>query len=185
MAAGLPCAPKPERGSEGLVKKRRTLSWNVAISTGENVRRSLPRVAREFFESGRTAAAPAATPVQLHAFRLAAKRFRYSLELFLVLYGPRLTERVEQVRRIQSMLGDRQDCVVLAERLRKSVRKGGLVDEILQKLDAEGKALEEKFRHYWHGTFDAPGVEAAWRRYLSRRLAAPRRTLHDIPFPTT
>ena len=156
------------------MKKSRTLTWNVAISTGENARRALPRVAREFFELGRVAAAPEASPAQLHAFRLAATRFRYSLELFLVLYGPRLAERVEQVRRIQSMLGDRQDCVVLAERLKKASHGDGAADEILRKLNAEGDALEEKFRRYWNGTFDAPGVEAAWGRYLARRPPAPR-----------
>jgi hypothetical protein len=88
---------------------------------------------------------------------------------------------VEQVRRIQSLLGDRQDCVVLDERLRRKGAPTAALDDTLQKLSAEGGALEEKFRRYWQGTFDAPGVEAAWGRYLSRRPPAPRRALQGIP----
>jgi hypothetical protein len=71
---------------------------------------------------GASAAEADAAPAQLHAFRLSAKRFRYTLELFEPMYGPMLAERVEQVRKIQSVLGERQDCVVLDERLRKRGR---------------------------------------------------------------
>lgn len=165
------------------MKKSRTLVWDPAVSAGENARRALPRLAREFFTLGRAAAGPGAPPAQLHAFRLASKRFRYSLELFLPLYGPHLAECVEQVRRIQSLLGDRQDCVVLSERLRRKGASTAALDDTLQKLSAEGGALEEKFRRYWQGIFDAPGVEAAWGRYLSRRPPAPRRALQGIPLP--
>ena len=162
------------------MKKSRSVDWNTAVSTGENARRALPRLAREFFALGRAAARPAASPPELHAFRLAAKRFRYTLELFLPLYGPRLAGRVEQVRKLQSLLGDRQDCVVLAERLKRHDGSAAELHATLQKLNADGRALEEKFRRYWQGTFDAPGEERAWMRYLSRRPPASRPRLHDV-----
>ncbi len=162
------------------MKKSRSVDWNTAVSTGENARRALPRLAREFFALGRAAARPAAPPPELHAFRLASKRFRYTLELFLPLYGPRLAGRVEQVRKLQSLLGDRQDCVVLAERLKRHDGSAAELHATLQKLNAEGRAIEEKFRRYWHGTFDAPGEERAWMRYLSRRPPASRPRLQDV-----
>ena len=162
------------------MKKSRTVDWNVAISAGENARHALPRLAQEYFALGRVAAAPGASPAELHAFRLASKRFRYTLELFLPLYGPRLAERVGQVRKIQSLLGDRQDCVVLGERLKKEDGPPAELRVILQKLNADGRVLEEKFRRHWHAAFDAAGEEAAWVRYLSRRAPAPRSPLGGV-----
>lgn len=162
------------------MKRSRSVDWNAAVSTGENARRELPRLAREFFARGRAAASPTASPAELHAFRLASKRFRYSLELFLPLYGPRLAQRVDQVRKIQGLLGDRQDCVVLSERLKKKDGSPASLRATLEKLNADGRALEEKFRRHWHATFDAPGEEAAWLRYLSRRPPAPRQRLHGV-----
>jgi hypothetical protein len=151
------------------VKKNRAPEWNASGNSGENARCILPRMAREFFALGRTAAKPEAAPAQLHAFRLSAKRFRYTLELFEPMYGPMLAARLEQVRKIQSVLGERQDCVVLDERLRKRAGSTGPLRDVLAKLNAEGRALEEKFRRYWRETFDPAGAEALWVRYLERR----------------
>ena len=162
------------------MKKSRSVDWNTAVSAGENARRALPRLIREFFVQGRAATTPAASPAELHAFRLAAKHFRYTLELFLPMYGPRLAERVDQVRKIQSLLGDRQDCVVLGERLKKKDGLPASLHVTIEKLRADGRALEERFRRHWHAAFDAPGEEAAWIRYLSRRPPNPRRRLHGV-----
>jgi hypothetical protein len=183
-SAWRPCLearPAKGAGARARVKKSRTVDWNVAINTGANARHALPGLAQEFFALGRAAAAPGASPAELHAFRLAAKRFRYTLELFLPLYGPRLAGRVDQVRKIQSLLGDRQDCVVLGERLKKEDGPPAALHATLQKLNADGSAIEEKFRRHWHGTFDAAGEEAAWTRYLSRRQPAPRSALGGVP----
>jgi len=162
------------------VKKNRVLAWNASASSGENARRILPRMAREFFALGRVAAKPEAAPAQLHAFRLSAKRFRYTLELFEPMYGPMMAERLEQVRKIQSVLGERQDCVVLDERLRQRAGNTGPVRDVLVKLNAEGRSLEEKFRRYWHETFDPAGAEAPWVRYLERRPVEPGAPLGAI-----
>lgn len=156
------------------MKKNRTIAWDTDESAGENARRSLPRLAREFFSAGRAAVEGNSTPRQLHDFRLAAKRFRYTLELFEPMYGPMLAERLEQVRKIQSLLGNRQDCIVLSDRLRKGGTESVDVHDIVAKLNAEGTALEEKFRRFWRETFDQPGAEAMWIRYLGRRAAEPR-----------
>ena len=156
------------------MKKRRGLDWNLTLSAGENAHRELPVLAREFFVLGRTAAKADASPVELHAFRLSAKRFRYTLELFTPMYGPGLKAKIELVRKIQGILGDRQDCAVLCERLKRHDRAPGPLHETLLKLSEKGRGLEEKFRRHWHDVFDAEGAEAAWMRYLSRAPIPPR-----------
>ena len=45
------------------MKKNRTIAWNAALSAGENARLALPRMAREFFVLGRTAAKVGSTLV--------------------------------------------------------------------------------------------------------------------------
>lgn len=155
------------------MKKKRAIAWDTSATAGENARRILPRMTREFFAVGRVANEPNSAPAQLHAFRISAKRFRYTLELFEPMYGPMLAARLEQVRKIQSLLGDRQDCVVLTERLRKSAGESGPVRDALAKLTTEGRSLEEKFRRYWRETFDPEGAETLWIRYLERRPVEP------------
>jgi CHAD domain-containing protein len=156
------------------VKKNRALAWDTTRHSGENAGRILPRMARDFFALGRVASGPDSAPAQLHAFRLSAKRFRYTLELFEPMFGPMLAVRLEQVRKIQNLLGYRQDCVVLGERLRKKAGETGPIREALAKLNTEGRELEEKFRRYWRATFDAAGAEALWIRHLERRPTEPR-----------
>lgn len=156
------------------MKKSRSLPWDPALSTGENARSHLPALAHEFFGAGRVLLAGPAAPADLHAFRLAAKRFRYTLELFRPLYGRGLDAKLDAVRRIQSMLGKRQDCEVLAGRLRLPAQSSDELRGALEKCERQGLKIEQEFRTYWLDVFDAPGREGLWARYLARRPAAPR-----------
>jgi len=158
------------------MKKSRSLAWNAEVSAGENARVELPALAHEFFAVGRELLAGAAAPADLHAFRLAAKRFRYTLELFRPLYGPGLEQKLDAVRRIQSVLGKRQDCEVLAARLRLPAQGSETLRAVLEKTERQALKFEQEFRAYWLDEFDAPGREMAWARYLMRRPAAPRTT---------
>jgi CHAD domain-containing protein len=155
------------------MKKKRSIPWDLAISAGENARLHLPLVVHEFFTEGRALAAKAATAPEMHAFRLAAKRLRYTFELFRPLYGPGLESKLEAVRRIQSLLGKRQDCAVLSARIRSRESAGEPLLHALTRIEARGLKLEEEFRAYWRSDFDRPGEELRWARYLARR---PRRT---------
>lgn len=136
-------------------------------------RDTLPLLASEFFESGRKVALQAGSAKKLHAFRLSAKRFRYTLELFRRFYGPVFVQRLERVREIQSMLGKRQDCAVAAERLRPLSAADPLVLPALAEVEARAQKLEAEFREYWRTTFDAQGQCLLWLRYFARRPAAP------------
>ncbi len=54
---------------------------------------------------------------ELHAMRIAAKRLRYTMEVFEPLYHGDLKQPLKTVRKIQTMLGDIHDCDVWVEHL--------------------------------------------------------------------
>jgi CHAD domain-containing protein len=151
------------------MRKRHGIPWDKTQSAGENARLHLPTLLRAFFALGQSVSTAAAAPAELHAFRLAAKRFRYTLELFRPLYGPGLEKRLEQVRQIQTLLGDRQDCAVLGERLRRVGNPSDAVITALQDFERRGAELEDRFRRYWSETFAAQEAEQRWIRYFVRR----------------
>lgn len=165
-----------------LESAREAAKWQTAIeaamppreTAGEFARVTLPEQAAEFFEAGRRAVHRSNEPERLHAFRLSAKRFRYTLEILAPCFGPALAQRIEQVREIQGILGKRQDAAVTAERIQPAVALDLDLAEVHKKLEARGARLEQDFLRYWHHTFDAPGELERWQRYLSRRAPAPR-----------
>lgn len=128
----------------------------------------LPPLAAEFFKAGRKTLAKA-TPERLHAFRLAAKRFRYTLEVFRPFYGPVYGTRLEKVREIQTILGNRQDCAVTAALLDPLAALDAEASLALEAVQVRAVRLERSFHRFWHTQFDAPGQELLWTRYLSRR----------------
>lgn len=151
------------------------MPWDAVLSAGANARLHLPPLVHEFFSQGRALLSTAPTPPELHAFRLAAKRFRYTLEIFRPLYGPGIDVRLEAVRKIQSLLGKRQDCAVLAQRIRELDGAPEQLRVTLEKLERQGLRLEQEFRAHWLDNFDKPGEESRWVRYLMRppRNSAP------------
>lgn len=144
--------------------------------TGEDASQAarglLPPLAEEFFKAGRKAAARAGAAAQLHAFRLAAKRFRYTLEIFRCFYGPVFERRLGQVRGIQGLLGERQDCAVTAALLEPAASFDPEAADCLRAVHRRAVKLESEFAHHWPSSVDAPGQELLWVRYLRRRQTA-------------
>lgn len=155
------------------MKKKRAIAWDASLSSGANARLHLPPVVQEFFALGRALISAVPAPAELHAFRLAAKRFRYTLEIFRPLYGPGLEVRLEAVRKIQTVLGKRQDCAVLAQRIRERHHGSETLRPALEKLERQGLKFEHEFRAYWLDSFDRPGEEMRWVRYLTRPPRTP------------
>ncbi|MBK7392909.1 MAG: CHAD domain-containing protein [Chloracidobacterium sp.] len=60
--------------------------------------------------------------VQIHDLRIAAKRLRYSIELFGVCWGDEITEFASGLARMQSFLGDVHDCDVWTAILTKRLK---------------------------------------------------------------
>ncbi len=74
---------------------------------------------------------PEAT-TELHAMRIAAKWFRYTMELFSPAYADSLREPLEAVRRFQELLGDLHDSDVRLDLL-QAARRGTLnVDALVE-----------------------------------------------------
>lgn len=136
-------------------------------------RQWLPALAQDFFKTGRKTTQKASSPQRLHAFRLSAKRFRYTLELFRSFYGPVFVQRLEKVRQIQSILGKRQDCAVMDARLRPLAPGDAALSALLDTNAARGLKLEQEFLEHWRDDFDAAGEDLLWMRYLVRRPPAP------------
>lgn len=163
-AQELPAAWKPRYDT------LRTSSDDAALLA----RTELPPLAADFFKAGRKTILKADSSTRLHEFRLAAKRFRYTLELFRDFFGPVYVEKLERVRQIQSLLGTRQDYAVLAARLAPFAPIDDALQAVLTASETRGLRCEDEFRRYWLETFDAPGEDLKWQRYLVRRPPTPR-----------
>ena len=112
-------------------------------------RRALRRMTREFFHKGNQAVQATSTPREFHDFRIVAKKIRYTLELLLPIYGRRATIRLNQIKIIQSKLGDVNDC----ETVRAMLAKWGgnrKTDCLLR--ERETRDIEA-FRKLWDNAF--------------------------------
>src|SRR6516165_10747055 len=87
------------------------IKWNERRSIAINARLLLPRLVSEYFDEVRRFLAGDREPEQLHRMRLAAKRLRYTLELFRRCYGPALEQRIAALKKLQDSLGDVNDAV--------------------------------------------------------------------------
>jgi CHAD domain-containing protein len=60
---------------------------------------------------------------QHHAMRIAAKRLRYTMELFKPIYDGRLDRVIEVIKHVQSLLGDAHDCDVWVAQLDRMLQE--------------------------------------------------------------
>jgi CHAD domain-containing protein len=132
-------------------------------SHGWQIASRLPALADDFFQAGDEAADPRATYHALHRFRLRAKRFRYTLELFERFYGSELASGAESLKGVQDRLGAINDCVTTI----------GLLRDDPSAVAAIQKRLVERtisFQTHWHSHFP-PRKRAWWRRWLTEPRA--------------
>ena len=142
--------------------KSKTIAWNAATTAAENAAAHLPGLARRYFRNGRTLLLRHPSPSTLHRFRLETKRFRYTLELFRLCYGPGLDQRLGNLREIQVHLGEISDCSATIELLARADRPFAAF--LKRRMAAKIGALHG----YWQETFDAAGQEIWWTQYLVR-----------------
>jgi len=122
----------------------------------------LPKMAREFLELGSEAAESKAPPEKLHQFRIASKKFRYSLELFEPVYGAPVKWMIEEIKHAQNILGDVNDCVSASE-IVLSYKDGHALTRWIQKRQA--RKMEE-FRRWWPEKLGDPETGRLWVRQL-------------------
>jgi CHAD domain-containing protein len=124
----------------------------------------LPRMAKEFFTNGDRAAETKASARKLHHFRIAAKKFRYTLELLEPVYGPGLRARLEPIRALQSLLGDVNDCRTARDLI--AAWQGS--QEFDARLRRRQRRKAREFAALWNETLAGPKQARQWIQYLRR-----------------
>ncbi|MEO8050689.1 MAG: CHAD domain-containing protein [Acidobacteriota bacterium] len=138
--------------------------WKPNQSLEANLCRVLPTLVEEFFASGRAAISTHASDQTLHQFRLRAKRFRYTLELFERFYGSEMERGSEILKHLQDRLGAINDCATTIEMLGADRGAAAAVGKLLRKRRAALHA-------YALGRFAAKELDW-WKRWL----ALPRKS---------
>lgn len=139
------------------------IQWNLRSAAASNAKTRLPVLAREFFRSGDKLAAAGAGPEQAHRFRIAAKQFRYTLELFRNCYDQELEQRLGMLKAVQQCLGDLNDLVTV-----QNLAEG---EQMKAALEVRIRAKIQEFHDLWRRQFDRK-IQASWVRYLSGRAGA-------------
>ena len=151
------------------MSRKSKFAWDAQLGAADNARQHLPALVAKFFKAGRKAARPGSSAEQMHAFRLAAKRFRYTLELFLPVYGPGLAKQIESIKRLQNHLGDVQDREATRRLLAGLYGDGdGTLAKAMEKMTRESQSRTRKFRKLWDAEFSPPEREQQCGRYLAR-----------------
>jgi len=138
--------------------------------------RMLPRMAKEFFRGGDQVAVPGVSPEKLHQFRIDSKRFRYTLELFIPLYGPTLQAWLDQIKAVQAVLGDFNDC----ETVRAMIANWDGHKAADRQLKRRQRRKMEEFAQHWCEKLADPGDVRRWTEYLSH-FAGRRRVPKKPP----
>jgi CHAD domain-containing protein len=157
-------------------KERKTsLKWRTRLQAAsaadktpagtveETAMRKLPRMAKEFFDRGRKTAGGSGSAEKLHEFRLATKKFRYTLELLAPLYGPTLAARLERIRNMQALLGGINDCATVRQMVSRWSGGAGVDAELRKKQRKQTK----EFQRQWTEEFGGPEKVQLWMDYLS------------------
>jgi len=164
------------------------IAWNPRFGPAANARRQLPPLVRAYFAQVRASLAADPPPAQLHAIRLATKRLRYTLELFRPCYGPGLKTRLAALQSLQQILGEVNDCVAAEHLLTDLVPASATRNRVARFLRDSAAAKALALRQGWRESFDAPGREQWWLRYLANgagawepRLRARRQRQSRLP----
>ncbi len=96
-----------------------------------------------------------------HAMRIAAKRLRYTIEIYRGPYGQRLEGVLDVMKQIQSYLGDLHDCDVWIAELGKVLEK-------------EARRIEARYGHPGPMVRIEPGI-----RFLQEERCSRRRKVFD------
>jgi adenylate cyclase len=131
---------------QGAVEQSDGVLAKVTIQQG--ARKITPQLARKFLERGKKAAANASLS-DLHACRIAARRFRYALELLGPVSNTALTAWLPDIKRVQTMLGEITDFQAARE-LVSSYPAGDQFDSWLKKRQ---RKATKSFCQFWEETF--------------------------------
>ena len=116
-----------------------------------------------YWRSGGVAAQPEASWTDLHQFRLATKRLRYTMELFASIYVGGTPSRLDVLKTVQTHLGKVNDCDT-ARGLKAIARDAALDAWLAPRRQTE----REKFAKTWAEEQKRSRAGADWVRYFAR-----------------
>lgn len=151
------------------------IHWNERMGAMANARRQLPALMTGYYAEVRRVLATDPLPPELHAIRLASKKVRYTLELFAPCYGPGLEQRLETMKRLQTVLGEVNDSVATEALVTKAAPATPTRERIESFLRHRAQTKAAEVRKEWTEVFDAPGREAWWVRYLAQNARPEKR----------
>jgi len=146
---------------------KKKFPWKEDQSAEHNATEVLPSLAAAFFAQGRDLT-PQAAPDGLHNFRIQAKSFRDTLELFRPCYDRRLEQLLKLLRDMQQILGEMNDLATT----RRLLTDYGLEQSRPRLLDSLDTRIQEKVNQFfsvWKKTFAPVRKEYRWVNYLARR----------------
>jgi CHAD domain-containing protein len=161
-------------------ERRLSLNWSAALDStpssdvdaSELARRVLGRFAKDFEKRGNEATSEEASPKCLHHFRIAAKKFRYALELFQPVYASSLDPLIASIKSTSTLLGDINDCVTAAGII--ADYKGG--HRLASRLKKRQHKKTEEFRRFWKEEFKGTGIDQlAKKPVASSRIVSGHR----------
>jgi CHAD domain-containing protein len=147
------------------------MKWDERAGVAVNARRQLPALVTAYYKRVRGLLEDDPSAPKLHRARLATKRLRYTLELFRGCYGPGFETRMAELREVQQLLGEVNDCVAAGRHVPSLMKASPQRNRIEKFLDQRTEQTVAKFRKHWTEVFDAPGRELWWTAYLSRSRA--------------
>ena len=151
--------------------KKFRADWKPAADVQSDAARVLPAMLRQFFAHGDKVVKPHTSERRLHQFRLAAKRIRYTLELFEPLYGAAIKAHLEGIKKVQQVLGQLNDCQASLELIPEleAQPEPGWLEAIVLRRDKK----RSDFIDLWLDEFTDPVRREDWMA----RLEQPAGTL--------
>jgi hypothetical protein len=128
-------------------------------------------MAADFLSLGEKATHPDTFARQVHRFRIASKKFRYTLELVEPFYGGGLNPWLDRVKAVQSVLGDANDC----EAVRRMASDWDAGEGLIAKLEERQKRKLKKFRREWPAMPGADAFPSVVPVKPAAKESAPRR----------
>lgn len=140
------------------------IKWKGKRNIGDNLRRNMPEMVRDYFAAGNHALQAGRSWDEMHRFRLLTKRFRYTLEIFRPAYGRGMERRIEVLKELQKMLGEINDAVVTSAMLEAVPG----VETVREKLSSKAESKTAELRAFWAREFGPPLQCVRWTRYLTQ-----------------
>lgn len=150
---------------EAALTRTDSSSAETASSTADRI---LPEMLEDFLRRGNATVESNAGAEELHAFRIASKKFRYTLEIFAPLYGAKCQHNLEKLKRIQDLLGENNDWATVEKLLEQN--KG--IETLIAWLQNRQRRTTEEFYEFWQQEFQ--GIEE-WQSWMAARRPARKR----------